>query len=199
MVCIIFFVSWLSARAFSLYLCSTIMETDSIVQRCKKGDRAAWKELYDIFAPQMLVVCHRYSPSGDVARDLLHDGFIKIFSKIDSFRGNGSFEGWMRRVFVTLALERIRREKKILFDDQIITSLPTENDDYPELLERISQGELFKIIDSLPIGYHTVLKLYCVDGYSHSEIAKMLKITPETSRSQLSRAKVELKKRLKRC
>lgn len=173
------------------------MEKEDIVDRCKKGDRAAWKELYDLFAPKMLTICMRYSPSKDVAHDLLHDGFIKIFAKINNFRGDGSLEGWMRRVFVTLALERIRSEKKILFNDQIVLSLSSnDSGDYLELIEQISQKELLKIMESLPIGYRTVLKLYCIDGYPHSEIADMLDITPETSRSQLSRAKIEFKKRL---
>ncbi|MEG1635161.1 MAG: sigma-70 family RNA polymerase sigma factor [Rikenellaceae bacterium] len=174
------------------------MGIDDIVKRCKNGDRAAWKQLYDVFAPKMFAICRRYFPYDNTANDLLHDGFIKVFSKIDNFRGEGSFEGWMRRVFVTMALERLRHDKKMVFGDCEMAA-SEDSGDYDQLLERISQNELLKLMESMPLGYRTVLKLYCVEGYSHKEIAKMLEITPETSRSQLSRAKVELKNLLKRC
>ncbi|MFI3321745.1 MAG: sigma-70 family RNA polymerase sigma factor [Rikenellaceae bacterium] len=169
--------------------------TDNIIAECKKGDRAAWQRLYELCSDDMYRLSLRYSNSHEEAKDILHDGFIKIFSKIGDYRGEGSFEGWMRRIFVTLALDNLRKNKNMDFDAEKQLE-KSDSGDYLSILESISEGELISIMANLPTGYQTVLKLYCVEGYSHSEIGKMLRISTETSRSQLMRAKNRLKQLL---
>ncbi len=171
------------------------MHLDSIVNRCKKEDRAAQKQLYELFSSKMYSICLRYARSQDDAKDLLHDGFIKVFNSIKGFNATGSFEGWMRRVFVSIALESLRRKDNLIFTPNSEVS-ETADANYTHIIESMEYDSLLTLIEKLPIGYKTVLKLYSIEGYSHSEIAEMLNITTVTSRSQLSRAKHQLKELL---
>ncbi len=174
------------------------MNLDDIVTNCKRADRAAQKQLYELFAGKMFAICLRYTRSKDDANDLLHDGFIKVFRSISGFNSLGSFEGWMRRVFVSIALESIRRKETVIFTNDYEVDNNT-NASYSHVIESIDFDALQALIEKLPTGYKTVLKLYSIEGYSHREIAEMLNISPETSRSQLSRAKNTLKELLDNC
>jgi len=139
-------------------------------------------------------VCVRYVPDRETARDLLQDGFVKLFTKIDTYSSVGSFAGWMRRIFVTTALEHLRR------NDALKQSLDIdEYDNYIEnvdvtVLDKISADDLMRCIGELPHGFRTVFNLYAIEGYSHAEIAKELNISEATSRSQFMRARKILQK-----
>lgn len=166
-----------------------------LINDCQRQVAAAQQQLYESYARKMMGVCMRYVNDYETARDLLHDGFIKVFTHIASFQGEGSFEGWLRRVFVTTALEYLRKNDVLRESYDIATNynLQTEEE---TIIERISADELRAIIGTLPPGFRTVFNLYAVEGYSHKEIGKMLGITESTSRSQFARAKNILKQKI---
>jgi len=158
------------------------------------------KVLYERYAPVMMAVCMRYSRDQEAARDLLHDGFIRAFTQIGSFSGKGSFEGWLRRIFVNLALENFRKEKqKNRFLEEYSYISAQESDDYADDLldiENIPREEVLEMIRDLPPGYRTVFNLFIFEEMSHKEIARLLGINEAASRSQFFRAKTILKNKI---
>ncbi len=145
----------------------------------------------------MYGICRRYVSDEMTAQDLLHDGFITVYAKIGDFRGDGSFEGWCRRVFVTTALGHLRRERRMNHPEDV-TSVAGLSSPEASALERISADDLLGAIRELPEGYGTILNLFAVEGYSHREVADMMGISENTSRSQYSRARVRLMDILRR-
>jgi RNA polymerase sigma factor (sigma-70 family) len=173
------------------------MHTDQkLIEGCLKGKRFAQKMLYDRYAMRMLGVCMRYIKKQDEAEDVLQEGFIKVFQKLDTFRNTGTLEGWIRRIMVNSALNQIRHKVKLEIDRDIDTihAIADEDMDEDTFDYNISSEELYGMIQSLPNGYKTVFSLYAVDEYNHKEIGEMLGISEGTSKSQLSRARILLKK-----
>lgn len=177
-----------------------MMEISQLIAACKKQNRNAQKELYEQFAPKMMGVCLRYSNNRENAEDLLHDGFIQAFTHISSFQGKGSFEGWLRKIFVNLALQNFRDEKKSKLINSDVNDLNIEIVDHVEEniedIIGISNSKILKMIAELPQGYRAVFNLYVFEDMSHREIGQMLGITEVASRSQYSRAKSLLKKKI---
>lgn len=163
-----------------------------IREGCSKGDRKFQQMLYDLFASKMFAVCMRYANEYNSAQDLLQEGFVKVFRNIDKFRGEGSFEGWVRRIFVNTAIEHYRKQVN-LYAIVDISTKPYENYEV-NALETLKEQDIVKMIQSLSDGYRTVFNLYVVEGYSHKEIGDMLGITEGTSKSQLARARYLLQK-----
>jgi RNA polymerase sigma factor (sigma-70 family) len=179
-----------------LNLQSNLNITDSdLIKGCLENDRRMQQELYNRFAPKMYGVCLRYTGNGDDAQDVLQDGFVKVFRKLDSFRSEGSFEGWIRRVFVNTAIEHFRRKHYM----QPVTEREENTLESKTLtaLDGLSEKDILKLVQQLAPGYRAVFNLYVVEGYSHKEIGEMLDITEGTSKSQLSRAKVILQEMIK--
>ncbi|MEI6946050.1 RNA polymerase sigma factor [Paraflavisolibacter sp. H34] len=147
-------------------------------------------ELYARFAPRMYGVCLRYAGSTEEAEDMLQEGFIKVFKKIGSYRQEGSFEGWVRRVFVNTAIEHFRRKTYL----QPITEQEenTMEGKYLSVLDSLAEKDITQLIQQLAPGYRTVFNMYVVEGYTHKQIAEALGINEGTSKSQLSRAKLIL-------
>lgn len=170
------------------------MNEGQIIEGCKAQKRDAQKALYETHARTMYSICLRYSVDEYAAQDLLQDGFMKVFANIHSYEGRGSFEGWMKRVFVNLALERIRKNKTTNFSPEDIENLSDDivDDSTEDGMETISAKELLRMVQELPEGYATVFNLYAIENYSHKEIAKMLNISEGTSRSQYVRARQAL-------
>jgi RNA polymerase sigma factor (sigma-70 family) len=148
------------------------------------------EEMYRRFSPRMYAVCLRYAGNAEEAEDILQEGFIKIFKKLDSFRGDGSFEGWVRRVFVNTAIEHFRRKRYL----QPVTEREENTIEGKSLsaLDGLAEKDILALIKELSPGYRTVFNMYVVEGYTHKEIGDMLGISEGTSKSQLSRAKVIL-------
>lgn len=169
---------------------NTIQET-LLIQDCIKGNRISQKELYQQFSPKMFSVCLRYAKNQMDAEDILQDGFIKLFNNLDKFRGEGSFEGWIRRIFVNTAIEHIRRKNLNTTSSDGLEN--TVKDKAKNILDDLYEKDLIEYTAQLSDGYKTVFKLYAVDGYSHKEIAEQLGITESTSKSQFSRAKAILR------
>ncbi len=171
------------------------MKEELLIAGCKANKATAQKALYDKYARKMMGVCMRYAAAREVAEDLLQEGFIKVFSAIGSYSGEGSFEGWMRRVFVNTSLEYLRRNDVLRESVDIEEYSSMIEPDY-SAIDHISAGELLELIAQLPTGFRTVFNMFAIEGYSHREIGEALGITESTSRSQYTRAKKELQKKL---
>ena len=163
---------------------------NELIEGCKAGERRCQHKLYNLLAKKMYGVCLRYAKDSIEAEDILQDGFIKVFTKMDQFSFSGSFEGWVRRIMVNTALEYYRRSSKM----HSVGEIEEAKDEIAseEIMGNINAQDLIKLIQSLPVGYKTVFNLYAIEGYSHKEIAGKLEITESTSKSQFSRAKVAL-------
>ncbi len=165
-----------------------------LIKACAKGDGKAQKVLYDQYSRTMFGICLRYSSNYDEAKDVLQDGFIKVFSKISQFSFSGSFEGWMKRIFVNTALENYRNTKQFLNHSDV--AVANNNPYHDHIIENISQKEILILLNNMAPGYRAVLNLYIIEGYSHAEIGQMLGISEGTSKSQLSRARVLLQEEI---
>ena len=167
-----------------------------LIDLCIKGDRIAQRALYDRLASRMFPLCIRYVGERDTAEDILQDGFVTLFSRLDSFKGHGSFEGWARKIFVNTALMYLRKKDALKMSDEIETARNLSTD-ITSQMQNIGYKELMGLITSLPPGFRTVFNMYVIEGYSHKEIADMLNITETTSRTQLSRARAWLQNKIK--
>lgn len=175
------------------------MKEEELSDRCRQGDNRARKELYELYAGRMLGVCLRYVGDRDMAQDLLHDGFLKVFASFDKFtwRGEGSLRAWIERVMVNTALQFLRKND-VLNQSLTLDEVP-ESGDEPDasVVETIPQKVLMQFIGELPAGYRTVFNLYTFEEKSHKEIARELGINEKSSASQLFRAKSVLAKKVK--
>ena len=171
--------------------CDKLLTEQEIIDGCKRANGVAQRELYERYGAIMFGVCCRYVSDRATAEDLLHDGFITVFTKIGEFRGEGSFEGWCRRIFVNTALGYLRR-KNPLGESDNIEDVPKLYDQQDDAVDRMSGEELVAMVSELHDGYRTILNLYAVEGYSHKEIGDTLGITENTSRSQYFRARGRL-------
>lgn len=167
-----------------------------LIESCIKGDRKSQKAIYDRLAPFMLPLCMRYVGDRILAEDILQEGFITLFTRLGSYKGDGSFEGWARRIFVTTALMELRKKDALKMSEELDTVRGMKAD-LPSQGQNIGYKELMKIVMELPPGFRTVFNMYAVEGYSHKEIADMLGISESTSRTQFSRARALLQSRIK--
>lgn len=167
-----------------------------LIKSCIDGNRASQKVLYDRLAPRMFPVCMRYVGDRTLAEDLLQDGFVTLFTRLESYKGEGSFEGWARRIFVTTALMSLRKKDALKMSDELETARGIKADTMTQM-QSLNYKELMKLVMELPTGFRTVFNLYVIEGYSHKEIADMLGISETTSRTQLSRARIWLQNRIK--
>ncbi|MDR0429558.1 MAG: sigma-70 family RNA polymerase sigma factor [Tannerellaceae bacterium] len=171
------------------------MNEQQLIEGCRKGNRLAQKELYDTYSRRMMGVCLRYINDRETARDLLQDGFVKVFTSIDSYTGIGSFEGWMRKIFVNCALEYLRKSDVLREAIDLDNTSDLTNPD-SSVVSNMSANELMGLIKELPAGFRTVFNLFAIEGFSHKEIGKLLNITESTSRSQYTRAKQLLQRKI---
>lgn len=171
-------------------------EIKNIISGCLKGNRRDQELLYRRYSARLYAVCIQYSGNDEEARDILQEGFIKIFENLINYKHEGSFEGWMRRIMVNTALEKYRNKYNLYRVDDIDQipepGMEPDNEDYSGL----EAGDLLGIIRELPPKYRMVFNLYAIEGYSHKEISKMVNISEGTSKSNLSRARVILQRRV---
>ena len=165
-----------------------------IISDCIAGNQKAMAKLYHLFAPKMFGVCLRYAKDATEAEDNLQDGFIKVFTNLKSFRHDGSFEGWIRRIMINVSLEKLRKQYLMYpVEDVSIYDSVNFSDD---IIAKISADDIIKLIQELPPRYRLVFNLYVIEGFSHQEIAQEMKITQGTSKSNLARAREILKKKV---
>lgn len=169
-------------------------QQEEIIYKCREGNSKAQTELYRLFSRKMYGVCLRYAKDNADAEDILQEGFVRVFSKIGQFEFKGSFEGWMRRIMVNTALEKFRKNDRLYPVEEMKIYESTEM--VEETISSITADELMKIIQELPPRYKMVFNLYAIEGYSHLEIADMMSISEGTSKSNLSRARMILQKRV---
>lgn len=172
------------------------MDEQLFITGCRRGESWARKELYEAYAPSMMSLCLRYVGDKETARDLLQDGFIKVFTKINTYSGTGAFGGWVYRIFMTTALEHLRKTETMKSFTSIDECSDTLENTEVSALDSLSADDLLLCVAQLPVGYRTVFNLYAIEGYSHREIGEMLGISEITSRSQFVRARSALQKRL---
>ncbi len=160
----------------------------ALLAGCQRHEPAAQAALYRHFAPRVLGICRRYARAGAQADDWLQETFLRVFQRLDQFRGEGPFEAWVRRVAVTTCLDHYRAEAG-RWRDQPLEAAGDLTTDAADALAHLGQQELLRLIERLPDGYRVVLNLYCIEGYSHKEIGQQLGIDEKTSSSQLFKAR----------
>ncbi len=165
-----------------------------LVKNCLEGNQRAYKSIFDRYSKKMMALCCRYADHLQEGEDWMQDGFIRAFDKLHLFRGTGTFEAWLRKIMVNVCLKRIAGKnklgKKVFLQDELDIACE------PKVLENLDAQDIVQIINTLPTGYRTIFNLYVIDGYSHKEIAALLSIQTASSRSQLSKAKKLLQKKL---
>jgi RNA polymerase sigma factor (sigma-70 family) len=167
---------------------------ENLLNGCRRHDRHAQRFLFEHFSSRMLSLCYRYIKDRMEAEDVMVIAFTKVFDRIKQYKGEGSFEGWIRRVMVNESLTYLRRTKSMYLETDIEQA--DREPDYNGLDSTLETEDLVRLISELPAGYRIVFNLYAIDGYSHQEIADQLGISENTSKSQLSRARAHLQKRL---
>jgi RNA polymerase sigma factor (sigma-70 family) len=177
---------------------STLTADDELIQGCRKGDRRAQQALFQRLSPRMYGVCLRYCSSREDAEDLLHDGFVKVFEKIGSFKGQSALETWMTRVFVNEAISRIRKRKSrgewFTLDAEAEVADDAEEADEPE--NEWDADTVMQAVAALPDKYRIIINLYAIEQRTHKEISELLGIAEGASKSQLSRARAMLRELL---
>lgn len=167
-----------------------------LLNACKNGDRSAQKRLFDMLAPKMYSVCLRYMGDRESAEDILQEGFITLFTRLDSFSERGSFEGWARKIFVNTALMHLRRTDALKLSDDIEVARGLDSDTVTPVQD-LGYKELMKMVAALPAGFRTVFNMYVIEGWSHKDISEALGISEATSRSKLQRARLKLQEMIK--
>jgi RNA polymerase sigma-70 factor (ECF subfamily) len=172
---------------------NNIQDYSEIIEGCKNNTRKFQEKLYQSFCGKMFAVCMRYAHSHHDAEDIMQEGFIKVFKNIAQYRGEGSFEGWIRRIFVHTAIELYRKNSKMFPIVELTPTRVVPNVD-ATAIDTMSLNELLKMVQNLSAGYRTVFNLYAIEGFTHKEIGDMLGISEGTSKSQMSRARLLLQK-----
>jgi RNA polymerase sigma factor (sigma-70 family) len=168
-----------------------------LIHRCRQQDARAQKLLYDRFAAKMLGVCRRYLPFREDAEDVLVEAMFKVFDNIEAYSGAGSFEGWIRRIVVNEALMFLRKKKLLTVDaEQIDLANRLDHSEPLSIEHELAAQDIIRLLEKLPTGYRTVFNLFVIEGYKHIEIADMLGISINTSKSQLILAKDRLRQEL---
>ena len=165
-----------------------------IIDGCKKEKPAFQEALYKLYAGRMMAICKRYAKTDFEAEDVFHDAFVKVFKHISTFEG-GSFEGWMKRIFVRTAINNFHKNKQH-YQNLEWDECPDEGAVQPEAVNQLTNQDLMQLINQLPEGYRMVFNLHAIEGYTHPEIGEILNISEGTSRSQLFKAKAMLKQML---
>ncbi len=167
--------------------------TTELISKAAKNNREAQLVLYELHAPKMLSVCRYYVKDVQKAEEVMLNGFLKAFTHVSSFKNEGSFEGWLRRIMVREAISFLRQQKNVEF---MVDEFEVNNDSSNNINTEIEVAEIQQLIDDLPEGYKMVFVMYAIEGYKHQEIADILKITEGTSKSQLFKARQLLQQKI---
>lgn len=177
-------------------------EEAQLVDGCKSGSRTAQEEVFNSMYRRLLGVCMRYADDDDEAKDILQNGFIKVFKSVENYKGDGSFEGWVKRIVINTAIDNYRRKKVklVVVDSELTDRLGSNMEEEVEddsIYQQIPIKAVLDAVQDLSPAYRTVFNLYVLEGYNHNEIAEMLTISVGTSKSNLSKARLNLRKMLK--
>lgn len=169
---------------------------NKLINGCVKRDRSCQQKIYELYYGKMMGVCLRYASNREEAKDLLHDGFIKVFENIGKFNFSGSFDGWVRRIMINTTIDHYRKNKNVFVKDvDEFTNLEMEEQEV-EVLSQLKTEDIMKLVQQLSPAYKAVFNMYVIDGLSHKEVAEELGISIGTSKSNLAKGKQNLKKML---
>lgn len=171
------------------------MSEEEIIKGCLKNKRKAQEAFYQTYAPRLMPICMRYARQTHEAEDIMHQGFLKAFKYLHTFKGQSNLYSWLKRVFINVAIKHYRKNKKHYnqsYDNEVYQ---VEYDEV-NVIEQLKKEDLLTLINTLPDGYRMVFNLYVIEGYKHREIAEMLAISAGTSKSQLAKAKQLLRDKL---
>lgn len=168
---------------------------EKLIKLCQDKNRKAQEEIYLQFSPVLFSICLRYAENYEDAQDVFQEGFIIIFNKIDQFKFQGSFEGWMKRIMVNLSLEKLKKKTDVSFEDYQ-NHIQTPHDEEDDFEQDYNYDQLLSTVQELPPQYRQVFNLYVFEEFSHQEISELLQISVGTSKSNLSRARSLLKQKL---
>jgi RNA polymerase sigma-70 factor (ECF subfamily) len=177
-------------------------EEAQLIEGCRNGSRKAQEDVFNAMYRRLLSVCRRYAKDDDEAKDILQNGFIKVFKSIENYKGDGSFEGWIKRIVINTAIDNYRRKKvkPVVVDSEMTDRVGSNMEDEQEdesVYQQIPVNVVLDSVQKLSPAYRTVFNLYVLEGYNHNEIAEMLDISVGTSKSNLSKARLNLRKMLK--
>lgn len=164
-----------------------------ILEACKRGDRLAQRQLYERLKGKMFVLCLRYADNREDAEDILQEGFVKVFRDLGQFKGEGSLEGWIRKVILNAALQHLKNKKRAFSFEEFKDFEDLEETEEETFFSEDLVKTILTLMQKMPTGFRTVLNLYILEGYTHAQIAQEIGISPGTSKSQLNRAKKYLK------
>lgn len=177
----------------------TISEPDwSIIEGCQRNDRLCQKKFYEFFYGKMMGICMRYTNGADEAKDILHEGFMKVFQNIANFTPTVSIEFWVKRIMINTAIDHFRRNKKILNQVDIEFAAGEADDDSFGILDELSSEEILKLVQKLSTAYRTTFNLFVVEGYNHREISEMLGVSQGTTKSNLAKARQQLREMIRK-
>ena len=180
-------------KVIQMYNPDNYRDEDKLIKKSVNKDRKAQHILYNMYAPKMLSVCRYYISDLQYAEEVLLEGFFKVFSKLNSFRSEGSFEGWIRRIMVRECISFLRGQKTLEFSIEEVDV----NSSFESLIDsELEVDEIQQLIDALPEGYKIIFNMYAIEGYKHNEIAELLNITEGTSKSQLFKARRMLQQKI---
>lgn len=173
-----------------------MLTEEKLIELCLAGDARAQRELYQRFAAKMWVVCLRFAKDRMTAEDILQEGFVRVFGKLEQYTFEGSFEGWIRRIMINTAINYYRKNLmnaslELSFED-VFSNQATPED----AVAKLSAKELLDVVQELPEGYRIIFNLYAIDGYTHKEIGEIMGISESTSKTQYMRARVSLQERI---
>jgi len=177
-------------------------EEAQLIEGCRNGSRKAQEDVFNAIYRRLLSVCRRYAKDDDEAKDILQNGFIKVFKSVENYKGGGSFEGWIKRIVINTAIDNYRRKKvkPVVVDSEMTDRVGSNMEDEQEdesVYQQIPVNVVLDSVQKLSPAYRTVFNLYVLEGYNHNEIAEMLDISVGTSKSNLSKARLNLRKMLK--
>ncbi len=172
-----------------------MLNEEILISECLKNNRIAQKELYDKYSSKLMGICIRYTNSREDAEDVLIEGFTTIFHKLKMYKGDGSFEGWMKRIMVNTAISHFRQNSKYRFH-QDIDEVIDISEKQETVIEHMEAKRILNLVNTMPEGYRLIFNLYAVEGYTHREIGEMLNLSEGTSKSQFSKARRWLQNRL---
>ncbi len=177
-------------------------EEAQLIEGCINGSRKAQEDVFNVMYRRLLGVCARYAKDDDDAKDILQTGFIKVFKSIENYKGDGSFEGWIKRIVINTAIDSYRRKKvkPVVVDSEMTDRVGSKMEDEVEdesIYQQIPVKVVLDSVQNLSPAYRAVFNLYVLEGYNHNEIAEMLDIRVGTSKSNLSKARLNLRKMLK--
>ena len=171
------------------------MTEERLIKGSIEGNARVQKQLYERYSPAMYGICLRYAGDPDEAADILQEGFIKVFTRLEDYRYEGSFEGWIKRIIINTAINHLIKQKKHQGQEDI-EEVYGETMPDPSALDRLQHRDLIRMVQQLPPGYRMVFNLYEIEGYSHKEIAEIMGISINTSKTQLLHARRYLQRKI---